>query len=763
MKKIKRYAMAFVFVLSLLCLTLGLTGCNSAKLKELRVENARIDFVQGDEFETGDGFTVIAVYSDGSEKDVTKEVSVRQESDMDMNVVGDYQITVSYGEKRAVYTVYVIGTERVLSKVELDTSDVKKNYNLGETLSLDGLVLHLTYEGMHGDPIKTTSLKDFSVEIKNEEGAAIEGMFPSLGSFTVTVSQGIAKASFAVVVDKIDISTVSGALTVGILHGDKVLSGDTVVKEEIATNGLHESFHFQYTYGNNYTRYSDVHVSPANTYHCSMDEEGIFVIRQEGDEIVTNDTTNSEMMNGNPYFLWYYKDTVYGIEGALKNLYERAKQCTNRDLQETANEAAREYSFSFSGLERRSNGQDYFETTVTFTLGEDYTIATAEYRQKYYEDNSAWKVEELDERTFLTDPVTGITRPQAERPSHWTTVTVSQTAGERTEENSFSRDMFQIQSFDLSYNGQVLEDGSVLECDVATKTYDLLIENILPQTASFQQDFMYFDYEGNRNGTGKDTMISTEHFTVFQSGSVIKLTVNHGGSWTLLFRTKNVTKRLSINVTGKAPLSMTPQLRNDASESFYEGDTKTLALRGTVYFYGAVDAFSNAAQTAEVVSGNAEAVTLEQTKMNGVDCFKFSASETGVYEVEVTSSVESARKCKFTFTVSEAADFSALLSGSYTATDAAGILYRLTFNRADENGMVKGTVSVSRTPTKEDGTPIADQTVTETLTFYVDQLDIVVDHKAADKIWVELVVDAESNLILVDQRMLQYPLEKVPK
>ena len=72
--------------------------------------------------------------------------------------------------------------------------------------------------------------------------------------------------------------------------------------------------------------------------------------------------------------------------------------------------------------------------------------------------------------------------------------------------------------------------------------------------------------------------------------------------------------------------------------------------------------------------------------------------------------------------------------------------------------MVKGTVSVSRTPTKEDGTPITDQTVTETLTFYVDQLEIVVEHKAADKIWIELVVNAENKLILVDQRMLQYPL-----
>lgn len=758
MKKIKRYALALMLVLSVICLAFGLVACGSAKLKELRVENARIDFTRGDGFETGDDFAVIAVYSDGTEKDVTAEASVRQESGMDMDVPGDYQITVSYGEKKVVYTVYVNDTDRVLNKVELDASAVKKTYDLGDTVSLEGLVLYLTYDNTHGAPEKSTSLKDFTVEVTDEKGTVIDGILPALGKFTVTVSQGNAKDSFEVTVDKINVSTVGGAITVGGLYKNKVLSGEAVVQEQISVQQLCETYRYQYEYGDNYTRFSDVHVNPVSTYHCSVDDEGIFIIHQEGDKIVTSDMNHADMINGSPYYLWYFNDTVYGIENTLKNLYEHAKQCTNKDLKETVNEATREYSFSFSGLEYRTNGYDYYETTVAFTLSEDYTIATVEYRQDYYEDNSAWKVDELDERTFLTDPVTGITTPQAERPSHYVIVKVTQTAGARTAVNEYSRDMFNIRSFDLKYNGQVLEDGAVLECDVAIGNYEIAIENVLPVTASFTQDLLYFDYEGNRNSTGTDTMVSNEHFTIYGSGSAIHLTVKHGGKWTLLFKTKYVTKKLVIDVTGVAPVSMTAQILNDASGSFYEGDTKTLALNGTVYFYGAVEAFSNAAQTAEVVSGNGTAVTLERAEIGGVACFKFSASETGVYEVLVTSSVASAQKCKFMFTVSEAADFSAILRGTYTAEDAAGNLYVLTFNRADEGGMVKGIVSVNRTPTKEDGTPITDQTVTETLTFYVDQLEIVVEHKAADKIWIELVVNAENKLILVDQRMLQYPL-----
>lgn len=756
MKKIKRYAIAVVLLLSLICLTVGVVACKSnPQITALRIENARIDFMQGDEFETGEDFTVIAVYDDGTEKDVTAEVSVRQESGMDMDVAGNYQITVSYGEKREIYTVYVNGIERVLSKIDLDHSAVKKNYNLGESVSLDGLVLYLTYENLHGDPVKTTSLKDLTVEIKGEDGTVVEDILPALGKYTVTVSQGNVKASFELTADKIDVSTVGSAITVGSLNKGKVLSGDTVIREEIATNGLHESFHYQYEYGNNYTRFSDVRIEPVNTYHCSMDEDGIFIIRQEGDKIVTNDLHHPDMMNGSPYYLWYYKDTVFGIEDTLVQLYKHAKQCTNQDLVETVNEATGEYSFSFSGLERRSNNYDYYETVVSFSLSEDFTIATAEFRQDYYEDNSAWK-EELDERTFITDPVTGITTPQSERPSHYVIVTMSQTTGERTAENEFPRNLFDISSFDLTYEGQVLEDGATLECDVATGTYVIGIENILPVTALFTQDDLTFDYEGNRNGSA--SMQNNEHFTVFRSGSAIQLTVRHGGSWTLIFQTKNVTKRLTINVTGVAPAEITAYILNDASGSFYQGETKTIALGGAVYFYGAVEAFANADQKAELISGNASASILERAKIDGIDCFKFSASVTGVYEIRITSTASPSQSCTFTFTVSDAPDYSALLSGTYTAEDAAGNVYRLTFNRADEGATVKGTISVTRTPTEPDGTPIPDEAVTETLSFYVEQLEIFVDHKGTDKIWLELSVNEENQLILIDQRMLRYPL-----
>lgn len=770
MKKIKRYFMAVALLVSLVCLAVGLVACDKgAKIVDLRIENAQINFMRGDVFDTGEDFTVTAVFGDGTEKDVTAEVVIRQESGMDMNVPGNYQITVSYGKKKAIYTVYVNDAEDVLRKIELDTANVKKTYELGDTVSYENLRVKLTYENSQGALFdeETTSLKGFAVEIKDADGVKSGNVFTSLGKFTVTLSKSGLKASYEVNVAGVNISTVQGALTVGSFYKDKVVSGEAVVKEQIADHELNESFRHQYTFGDNYTRLlikSSEAAQSTNTYHCSVDGDGLFVVRVENGKIVSNNINHPDMINGSPYYLWYYKDTVYGIEGVLNKLYERAKVCSNNDLKETADEDTRRYSFSFTGLEQRSNSVDYFETTVSFTLSEDYTIASVEYRQDYYEDNSAWAE---GERTFETDPVTGKTRPLT-RPSHYTIVTVTQTVGERTEKNEYSRDMFKISSFDLMYNGNKLENGAVFKCDKVTSEvegdpngkYELTIGNILPSTASFAQDRLYLDYEGNRNGASAG-MISNEHFTVTHSEGRIFITARHGGRWTVYFTTAKFKFTLVLDITGADPTSIAPKLWSAANGNFYEGGNKTLALNGVAYFYGAVNAYANGAQEAVITSGDTANAVLQETEIDGIACYKFSASQAGTYAVTVTSTANPALSCTFTFTVSDAANFDDLLTGAYTAKDMVGNIYTLTFSRSDEGGLIRGEVLITRTPTDENDVPIEGEAVSQTLAFYVEGTEITVEHSDSDKIYIDLSVNEENELVLVDQRGGRITLTRV--
>ena len=108
MKKSVRITVLLAISVALLLAAIAFTACGSKNpVTNLRVENPRINFMRGDEFETGKDFAVFAEYKDGTEKNVTADVSIRQESGMDMNVPGNYQITVSYGDKKTIYTIDV--------------------------------------------------------------------------------------------------------------------------------------------------------------------------------------------------------------------------------------------------------------------------------------------------------------------------------------------------------------------------------------------------------------------------------------------------------------------------------------------------------------------------------------------------------------------------------------------------------------------------------------------------------------------------------
>ena len=186
-----------------------------------------------------------------------------------------------------------------------------------------------------------------------------------------------------------------------------------------------------------------------------------------------------------------------------------------------------------------------------------------------------------------------------------------------------------------------------------------------------------------------------------------------------------------------------------------------MALNGVAYFYGAVNAYANGAQEAVITSGDTANAVLQETEIDGIACYKFSASQAGTYAVTVTSTANPALSCTFTFTVSDAANFDDLLTGAYTAKDMVGNIYTLTFERADEGGLIKGEILVTRTPTDENDVPIEGEAVSQTLAFYVEGTEITVEHSDGDKIYIDLSVNEENELVLVDQRGGRITLTRV--
>ena len=426
-KTLRIFLTVLLAVTAAVCTVAGLSACGGSKLESITVENARTDFRVGDEFVLGDDFTVTAHYSDGKTVDVTDEAKITQEKGFDMSVAGDYMITVGYGGKKVVYTVYVGSFDNILRKIEPDTAAVKKDYNLGEEISYSGLKLKCTYENAQGQLVErvTEDLKNFKLEIRDSKGNVSDTVFSALGDYIVTVSQGAVQASYSVRVAGVDISTVQGAIAVGRAFKSEVVSGSQTVwsakKGADIKDGV-KIFDYEYKFGDNYTYVKEDASTPVMDEegkevlgyviyesHYSMGSDGIFAVQLQDGKTVANQLLTPEAMEGSPNFLWYSSDTQYGIENTLTNLYKHAKACTNGDLKETVDEQNRRYSFSFSGLEFRSSNADYYETTVTFTLGEKYNVEHVEFTQDYYENNDSAAGADWYTPSFVT--VNGITTP----------------------------------------------------------------------------------------------------------------------------------------------------------------------------------------------------------------------------------------------------------------------------------------------------------------------------------------------------------------
>ena len=758
----------FIVILSIAaaaCMAVGLAACQKeAKVTELVLENIKTDFLVGDEFTLGDG-VIYAVYDDGSKVDVTDKAELRKEPGFNMDVSDEYQITVSYGGKKEVYSIYVSATDNVLKKIELDTSVVKTQYNLGEAVSFEGLIITATYETNQGRPVifNYTSVKNFAVEIKSQNGETVEDAFMELGRYTVTISQGNVKASYTVNVEGISISTVQSAINIGKIFSYEVASGTQ--SRELSQQGgdYFDDMTYTYTYGDNYTYVKETFISKTldgteeiiTENHFSLVDGEIFCARYENGNFASNPPLLAEMMEGPVNTIWYEFLSVYGIENTLVYLYKGATESTNDDLVETADVASRTYSFTYSGLVNNASVPDYYETTVTFTLGEKYNIQSAEYTQKYWENNQHTHFE----HTFTTD-ANGKTTPNTPY-SRATHVVVGQETGERTATNPHSKSEFSISSFDLTYNGETLDaPNATIQCSMDNPKLQINIANIQPATANFTLDRMYFSYVGyNYEPVDSATALDfgpSRGFGAYRIGNTIYVNLKGGGSWTLLITTDNIEKSITFEVTGEAPTAIESFIRNESSGNFYAGDEKTITLNGAIYFYGNVAMGLNNRQTASVTSENASTATIEEAEIGGIACFKFTASAAGVYTVRVVSEPNVYATCDFTFTVTEAPDYAELLSGKYTVTDAVGNVYDLTFT-LDNTDEVTGTVTVVKTLAN------SEDTLSQTYDFSINaaSMEILLVGDDGDRLGIDITISAEGDLVLNDVNENNYILQRV--
>lgn len=457
----------------------------------------------------------------------------------------------------------------------------------------------------------------------------------------------------------------------------------------------------------------------------------------KGQIILSGDTIS--LNDGRYEYSLQRQGTGDGLTGTWVGENKKGETCTlvireDETLDYTCgNDAYEKLTYSETGgivvFEYGEDSDDYyFVNEVEFTLNDEYTITSAKFTQKHYTDGFSAGADGV---TRLEDGAQYASKIDAE---------MTQTVGERTAKNTFSEDDLLLEDFDLILDGEVLGAEEVIY-GMAGADITIRIGNLKPSTADLTYDLLYFS-----DGVGKadPSIFTCNGFAVYRNDNVIHLRLSNGGEWELVISSQNVTKRIRLSVTGRAPESLTSEVYQSAFNAFTEKDTATPMVGVPVYFRAEPNQYANGVYTA-AIEGDAQGATLKLTQIDGVECWQFVAEKTGVYTIRMTSEVAENVSCVLKVTVVDLPDFDQMLTGTYHASDRNGGKYTLTFVRDGGKG-VSGTLTVDYTP--DDGEKQA-----QTLKFYVSEGDVepTLEGRDGEELGVALKINVDGELVLEDR------------
>lgn len=755
MKKLKNLLIIPLLALVLCFGAVMQTACGKTGGSRLSIEGQKEVFYIGDEFTTGEDFKAYLVDSDGTRTDVTANAEVKPEKSLNMDEVGQYAVTVSYQDKKEVYFISVYGYDNALIRLSADTQHAKLSYKIGEKISFDGVKIIGTYENgqkkLFDDEI---DIGDVKTTVTSPSGGAHEGVFIAEGEYTVSFSKGTIKTSYKVKVEGADLSTVDKALSIGAALNGNVVSGEGSVTEK----GLSlETSDFEYLFGDNYTRLK----VDKNEYHLGMVSGRLNIVYLENGKQAANAPEKSESLMNGMYFTPWRNDVnkkAYGIEALIGDIYSIASTNPNKDFTETADEISLTYGFSFGYLyPDEINRPYYFETEVSFTLGDSYFIETASVLQK------AWFSSTTTTPPYSNwETIDGVTGPTTDEPDYTWEVTLTQKSGKRTEKNPYANGGSQtsagvVQSYQIFFGDQEIKNGDTVYVNRGeangsghSTQYTLTFKNIQPADANFTTDILYvtdgtLPKEASLMFWGLDV-----HVLSGSGNNVVNIEFQRGGEMQLTFTTKQTETVIFFKVVGSSPKTLTPRIFNSSSGLEYTASQITVGVGDTIYFTCIPDESANGVFTARVVNpkgitNNSSGFTLT-APTEDVSYWCFTPKMAGTCELRMTSSVNSQIMCSIAVTVVQK-DFAGVLNGSYTVTDTDGGEYSFLFVPEAEGG-VGGQVTVSY---------IKDNDTTEAVYDYsVDGGKIVLELASGTELGVSLSVSVDNELILTDRYSNHY-------
>lgn len=637
MKKLLSYLFLLVAVVCLAACTAVVS------VDSLQVSGQKTGFVLGEEFSTGE-MTVIAIFTNGNEEDVTSKVKVTPSTDMTQ--AGNFVVEVYYEGCTAKYNIFV--EQPQLVSIDVNHEAVVKTYKVGQEVSTEGLVVTGHYTNSITGATQEV-VEAYEVVVTNAAGAVVEGAFEYVGEYTVSVEFGGFAESYKVTVSN-EYASVYEAIEAGAANAHKVASG------KYSVNYSWGSSNYEYAFGDNYFTYADEY---GTTYHYSLNENGEALGASVSEDYVSSYIDAPEYILGCQQSVIYYSVTYYGADGMVQSLYQFAKDL-EIDVVESISEGVYSYSYNYTYEELDWFTEEilysYYVINVEFKLGEGSEIKEATFTlAQYY----------AEQIVVAEDGTWTVIEGQVSEDQN--VYKFEQVAGERTLENPYSAEKVMYKSFDLQ---TLTGEAAPAEVTImAGESVNLVIANALPETAI--SGFNNFDFICDSFG-----------YYAYESDGILSISVYSAGTYDFTIVTGSIEKTIRVIALQPQPESVAAYASEYVDFGWYAGyemmetSTATVEAGGKLYIGGAIYPSKADQEVTIALKEEYADVSLTEVSYDDFDApyydglmLNFNSSTIGTYVVVITSVANPELSCELTITVVEASEEEneATFEGTWTA------------------------------------------------------------------------------------------------
>lgn len=578
-----------------------------------------------EEIVVGDTINVAELkVEDDSNGDITADSSI-DISKVDTSTPGVYAIIVKYKNIEKAFYVTVKEKENVetLINLQVDTTNTKTEFLVGETYNNEGLSLIATYRNSNDDPhtIKyLTDLTGFTINVKDSGGNVLEGSFKNAGSYDVLINKDNVSTSYKInVLEYAD--TIDKAIDIAITNSNLVAGGESENDEAVSDNGYANTV-ANYEFGSNLLSITYVYEGDHYVENFYLDKNnnltGVKVNEDFSEENVSADAfakplevlndLDKNSMCGLDYVMYSGKEHYYGAENFLKGLYDLAKTNPNNDYEEyielsTKPNGQKEYvyNFSFGYLQGYSIEFQIYNlnlVTVSFTLGEGNFLKSLDVKTDIYvvssesndftitpksePDNMLFYEDEngnvdLDNRPNIPeaydiekDCMARLREDHGELFAYSNSYHITQYTGERDAVNKYPDSEIYVSDYKIyDKSGTELVGDFELETTITVdggESIELTVDDFNSEIAE-RVDPIYFILDGVNIGS---TNVMTDkkniliHFST--TNNVIRIRGYVYGTYEIDICTTNTKRHITVFCDYQEPKTLTPQIYQDNAD-----------------------------------------------------------------------------------------------------------------------------------------------------------------------------------------------------